>query len=95
MTWHAAAASLFIFAFTACGTAPTQVDPKLRPGSAVIVVAGYYGTKLARVDNGHLLWLTASQALGGNESLALPLPQLGLAGMALRPDGIQIGRAHV
>ena len=88
MTWHAAAASLFIFAFTACGTPPTQVDPKLRPGSAVIVVAGYYGTKLARVDTGHLLWVTASQALGGGESLTLPLPELGLDGMALRPKGI-------
>ncbi|MDP1770037.1 MAG: hypothetical protein Q8L74_14725 [Nitrospirota bacterium] len=88
MTWHAATASLFIFAFTACGTPPTQLDPKLRPHSAVIVVAGYYGTKLARVDNGNLLWVTASQAFGGDESLTLPLPELELDGMALRPNGI-------
>lgn len=88
MMWHATVASLFIFTFTACGTPPTHMDPKLGPRSAVIVVAGYYGTKLARVDNGNLLWVTASQALGGGESLTLPLPELGLDGTDLRPAGI-------
>jgi len=52
------------------------------------VVAGYYGTKLSRVDNGELLWVTATQAFGGAQSLIMPLPDLALDGVALRPSGI-------
>jgi len=89
MKWYTAFAGLLICASAACGTSPISRGPHPeKPRSAVIVVAGYYGTKLARVDNGNLLWVTASQALGGYESLTLPLPELELDGMALRPDGI-------
>ena len=56
--------------------------------SAVIVVTGYYGTKLSRIDNGDLLWVTASQAFGGKQSLILPLPDLAFDGLNLQPSGI-------
>ena len=90
MKWYTVFAGLLMCASAACGISPplSRGPHAEETRSAVIVVAGYYGTKLARVDNGTLLWVTASQALGGYESLTLPLPELGLDGTALRPSGI-------
>jgi pimeloyl-ACP methyl ester carboxylesterase len=57
--------------------------------SAVIVIPGYYGTRLADVTSGRLVWISAREALFGGTSLALPLPTLGIYDSTpLRPDGI-------
>ena len=60
MQWHAAVVGLLICSTSACSMSSAPHAEASR--SAVIVVAGYYGTKLSRVDNGDLLWVTASQA---------------------------------
>ena len=57
--------------------------------SAIIVVPGYYGTKLTQVSDGDLVWVDAWEALFGRRSLRLPLPGLGFDGaLDLQPDGI-------
>ncbi|MGH7229930.1 MAG: lipase/acyltransferase domain-containing protein [Nitrospiraceae bacterium] len=57
--------------------------------TAIIVVPGYYGTKLVRASDGDGVWLHAWEALFGKRSLKLPLPGLGFDGaIDLRPDGI-------
>ena len=87
--WYPAILGLLLCSFSACSASVTPHGPYAEASrSAVIVVAGYYGTKLSRVDNGELLWVTATQAFGGAQSLILPLPDLALDGVALRPSGI-------
>src|SRR5881628_2302753 len=62
--------------------------------SAIIVVPGYYGTRLAQVADGDLVFISAWESLFGTRSLVLPFPGMGnRKGLELRPDGIQIGRA--
>ncbi len=57
--------------------------------SAIIIVPGYYGTRLAQVADGDLVWISASEALYGTRSLVLPFPGMGnRVGIQLRPDGI-------
>ncbi|GJL58551.1 MAG: hypothetical protein NPIRA03_14080 [Nitrospirales bacterium] len=57
--------------------------------SAVIVVPGYYGTRLVRESDGRLVFITLSEVLFGDQSLTIPVPGLGLKGsMDLQPDGI-------
>ena len=87
MRWYTTA--LCVLMCSACGTSSTPHSADSEASrSAVIVVAGFYGTKLARIDNGNLLWVTASQAFGGKQSLTLPLPKLALEGVTLRASGI-------
>lgn len=89
MRWSTTALCFLLCFCSACGTSSTLHSPGSEASrSAVIVVAGFYGTKLARVDNESLLWVTASQALGGKQRLTLPLPDLALEGVTLRPSGI-------
>ena len=89
MTWYAAILGLLLCSSSACSASATPHGPYAEASrSAVIVVAGYYGTKLSRVDNGEPLLVTASQAFGGTQSLILPLPDLAFDGVALRPSGI-------
>lgn len=89
MHWFAAVAGFLVSCSLGCSTPSLSHGPHPKmPRVAIIVVTGYYGTKLVRVDNGDLLWVTASQALGGSQSLILPLPDLGFAGVAVRPSGI-------
>ncbi len=89
MQWFAAVVGLLVSCSLGCSTPSISHGPHSEtPRAAIIVVTGYYGTKLARVDNGDLLWVTASQALGGSQSLILPLPDLGFDGVAVRPSGI-------
>ena len=86
--WCAAILGVVLCSSLACSASVTPQVPYAEASrSAVIVIAGYYGTKLSRVDNGELLWVTASQAFGGGQSLILPLPDLALDGVALRPSG--------
>lgn len=57
--------------------------------SAIIVVPGYYGTRLVRNSDEHLVWISASEALFGDQPLTLPVQGLGLTqAIDLRPDGI-------
>ncbi|MDZ4853759.1 MAG: hypothetical protein SGJ26_02675 [Nitrospirota bacterium] len=87
--WYPAILGLLLCSFSACSASVTPHGLYAEASrSAVIVVAGYYGTKLSRVDNGELLWVTATQAFGGAQSLIMPLPDLALDGVALRPSGI-------
>ena len=67
--------------------------PKLAIGnavrSAVILVPGYYGTRLVRESDGKLVWISAEQALVGDLPLTLPIPGLGLHNaIQLQPAGI-------
>ena len=56
---------------------------------AIIVVPGYYGTKLSRASDGAEVWIDAWEALFRSRSLRLPLPGLGFdKALDLRPDGI-------
>jgi len=60
--------------------------------SAIIVVPGYYGTRLVQAHDNDLVWISTWEALFGSRSLALPLHRLGLSeGVLLRPDGILSG----
>ena len=57
--------------------------------SATILVPGYYGTRLTRVSDGTLIWISLTQALFGDVPLTLPIPGLGLHdAISLEPDGI-------
>ena len=57
--------------------------------SAIIVVPGYYGTRLAQVADGDLVFISAWESLFGTRSLVLPFPGMGnRKGLELRPDGI-------
>lgn len=57
--------------------------------SAIIVVPGYYGTRLVREADRSLVFISLTQALFGRQSLTLPVPDLGFEGtIDLKPDGI-------
>jgi pimeloyl-ACP methyl ester carboxylesterase len=56
--------------------------------SAVILVPGYYGTRLIQASDNRLMWLSVGQAFGDGPSLTLPLTDLGLIGPDLHPDGL-------
>jgi hypothetical protein len=89
MTWYAAILDVLLCSSSACNASASPHGPYAEASrSAVIVVAGYYGTKLSRVDDEELLWVTASQAFGGTQSLILPLPDLAFDGVPLRPSWI-------
>jgi pimeloyl-ACP methyl ester carboxylesterase len=57
--------------------------------SAVILVPGYYGSRLVRADDGQVIWISAVQALFGDVPLTLPVPGLrGDETVPLRADGL-------
>ncbi|PJA79130.1 MAG: hypothetical protein CO149_02235, partial [Nitrospirae bacterium CG_4_9_14_3_um_filter_51_5] len=57
--------------------------------SAIIVVPGYYGTRLVREADRRLVFISVSQALCGDQSLTLPIPDLGFEGtIDLQPGDI-------
>ncbi|MDT3779135.1 hypothetical protein PJI16_16340 [Nitrospira sp. MA-1] len=57
--------------------------------SAIIVVPGYYGTRLVREADRSVVFISLTQALFGRQSLTLPVPELGFKGtIDLQPDGI-------
>jgi pimeloyl-ACP methyl ester carboxylesterase len=57
--------------------------------SAIILVPGYYGTRLVRQSDGAVIWISVAQALFGDVPLTLPIPGLGFHdAIPLQPDGI-------
>lgn len=88
--WRVPFVWLLTAAFLGCG----QYDV-LKPSvahviqSAVILVPGYYGTRLVRESDGKVVWISAGQAMAGDLPLTLPVPGLGLHDtIRLEPDGI-------
>lgn len=57
--------------------------------SAIIVIPGYYGTRLVTEADDNLIFISLSQALFGDQALTLPLPGFGLKGTTnLKPDAL-------
>jgi hypothetical protein len=57
--------------------------------AAVVVIPGYYGTRLVEQTSGRVVWLSVQEVLFGTGSLAVPLPALGISNAVLvRSDGI-------
>ena len=79
-----------LLSLSGCGT--QNIPPsntEIKRDSAIILVPGYYGTRLVRENDGHIIWISASEALFGRQPLTLPLPGLELTNTTeLRPDGI-------
>ncbi|MDR4458932.1 MAG: alpha/beta fold hydrolase [Nitrospirales bacterium] len=75
-----------------CGCSPQYVvapDHVPNAESAIIVVPGYYGTRLVREADRSLVFISLTQTLFGRQSLTLPVPDLGFEGtINLQPDGI-------
>ncbi len=64
-------------------------DPALTFEPAIIVVPGYYGTRLVQETDGSLIFISLNQALFGDQTLTLPVPGLGFKGTVnLQPEGI-------
>ncbi|MGB5054589.1 MAG: hypothetical protein WBO24_09350 [Nitrospirales bacterium] len=81
---------LLIMPLSGCSRHPvTTPDHAPNAESAIIVVPGYYGTRLVREADRSLVFISLPQALFGRQSLTLPLPDLGFEGtINLQPDGI-------
>lgn len=57
--------------------------------SAIIVVPGYYGTRLVRESDGSLVFISLNQLLFGTQALTIPVPGLGFEETTtLKPDAI-------
>jgi pimeloyl-ACP methyl ester carboxylesterase len=89
--WRAGLVWLLTISFLGCA----QYDdvPKLSTNhsirSAIILVPGYYGTRLVRASDEKLIWISVTQALFGDVPLTLPVPGLGLNdAVHLQADGI-------
>ncbi len=64
-------------ALVGCHRQPTRPPNLAREAeSAVIVIPGYYGTRLVNEANGDLTFISLSQALFGTQPLTLPIPGL-------------------
>ncbi len=76
--------------FSGCNSQPRAAgDHTHKIESAIIVIPGYYGTRLVSETNGNLIFISLTQALFGDQALTLPLPDLGLKGtINLKPHGI-------
>lgn len=81
---------LLIMSLAGCSRQPVTAAGHASNGeSAIIVVPGYYGTRLVRKTDGSLVFISLTQALFGRQSLTLPVPDLGFEGtINLQPDGI-------
>jgi len=81
---------LVIGTLSGCGAGRVNLsDSIVKPKSAIIVVPGYYGTRLVRSSDQQLVWISASEALFGNQPLTLPVQGLQLVNaIDLRPDSI-------
>jgi pimeloyl-ACP methyl ester carboxylesterase len=81
---------LLILSLSGCSW-PSRTAPDHAPNaeSAIIVVPGYYGTRLVREADRSLFFISLTQVLFGDQSLTLPVPDLGFEGtIDLQPDGI-------
>ncbi len=86
---------LFIFVcvmFFLCGCIPKHISTPTANdtlNSAIIVVPGYYGTRLVQETNGEIVWISPTEALVGDQPLTLPVPGLELNNtISLRPGTI-------
>lgn len=81
---------LMIALWSGCAQPPRTVGnhaPAVE--SAIIVIPGYYGTRLVRETDGRLIFISLTQALFGGQTLTLPVPGLGLGGTTnLQPEGL-------
>ncbi|MEX0829842.1 MAG: hypothetical protein WD032_06335 [Nitrospirales bacterium] len=85
-----AATLLMIVLLSGCSP-PSRSEANHAPTveSAIIVIPGYYGTRLVRESDGQLIFISLTQALFGDQTLTLPVPGLGLTGtINLRPEGL-------
>ena len=79
-----------LLSLSGCGTQniPSS-NTEVKRESAIILVPGYYGTRLVREYDGRIIWISASETLFGSQPLTLPIPGLELANtIEMRPDGI-------
>ncbi len=83
-------AVLLIMSLPACSREHLAEADHVRQGdSVVIVVPGYYGTRLIREADKRLIFISLSEALFGSQALTIPVPGLGFEGtIDLQPDGI-------
>ncbi len=81
---------IVILSLSGCSQPPVAAPDHVRQiESAIILVPGYYGTRLVRETDGRLIFISLTQALFGVQSLTLPVPGLGFEGTVnLQPDGI-------
>jgi hypothetical protein len=81
---------IVIVSLSGCSQPPVAAPDHVRQfESAIILVPGYYGTRLVRETDGRLIFISLTQALFGDQSLTLPVPGLGFEGTVnLQPDGI-------
>lgn len=79
-----------ILSLSGCSQPPVGAPDHVRQvESAIILVPGYYGTRLVRETDGRLIFISLTQALFGDQSLTLPVSGLGFEGTVnLQPDGI-------
>jgi pimeloyl-ACP methyl ester carboxylesterase len=64
-------------------------DVESSPEAAIVLIPGYYGSRLVEETSGRLVWLSVQEALFGTRSLAVPQPDLGIQDFVLvRSDGI-------
>ncbi len=68
-----------LFSFPGCSS-QTILPPYIKGTntSAIIVVPGYYGTRLVSHSDGRTIWISAREALFGNQALTLSVPGLEL-----------------
>ncbi len=83
-------AVLLIMSLSACSREHVAEADHVRQGdSAVIVVPGYYGTRLIREADKRLVFISLSEALFGSQALTIPVPGLGFEGtIDLQADSI-------
>lgn len=79
-----------LMSLTGCHKQPTDQPNLDRDAeSAVIVIPGYYGTRLTNETKGDLIFISLGQALFGSQPLTLPIPGLQLEGaLNLAPSSI-------
>ena len=71
------------------GAEDRKAAPKQTIRSAIVLVPGYYGTRLVRQSDGTVIWISVAQALFGDVPLTLPIPGLGFHdAIPLQPDGM-------
>lgn len=88
MNWLLWAVGLLLLIEPGCASHPPPHALAPRSQPTVILVPGYYGSRLVQVPDRALHWVSALQGLGVGRPLTLPLPELGLEGPHLEPDGI-------
>ena len=89
MPWRLLFSVIVLWSYVGC-EAPQLVSGDTKPSQAVVVVVpGYYGTKLMRVSDGSEVWIDRWEGLFRRRSLRVPLPGMGFdSAIDLRPGGI-------